>query len=336
MRWVIGLVAVLALGQLALADGTGAAFHDTAANPGSRLGADTLDPPSAFSASRSCALTVPTFRAATTNASDGTASFTLAKPAGVVSGDLLLAVLIHVDQSNPPGLPSGWTALRRGTANSQSVLAWKLAGGSEPSSYVFSVDASDVTSGAMVAYSGVNQSSPIGAHGMNEYGASSTFTAPSATSTDASTRLVVGYAVDNYASTVSVPATTTSRAFVNGSGGGQPATIRIVDREHASVGASGTSAATLTSGKDGAAFSVLVRSGAPNPVTLTWTATSDTYATGYAWTRTGSGATTTVSGRTTTTGSDATLALTSSATYSLRASFLTWRSVAATSTVPAC
>ena len=80
--------------------------------------------------------------------SNGTGTFNLTKPTGVVSGDLLIAVTTQNDQD--PTMPSGWTKSVTCINTSQSfytTLMYKVAGGSEPSSYTFTVPDNSFTAG---------------------------------------------------------------------------------------------------------------------------------------------------------------------------------------------
>lgn len=68
---------------------------------------------------------------------------TIAKPAGVVAGDLLL-LAVHVDYGAAGSLtaPSGFTALQsidQGANLSKCLIAYKVAGASEPASYTLTV-----------------------------------------------------------------------------------------------------------------------------------------------------------------------------------------------------
>ena len=106
---------------------------------------------------------VPTFRSRST-ATDGT---TVARPAGVVAGDLLLATL-EID-ADPVAVtaPAGWTRLQdvRAAPGTGSVfhaqLWYKVAGASEPSSYAWNVGTSAWTDIAILAYANVNGVAPI-------------------------------------------------------------------------------------------------------------------------------------------------------------------------------
>lgn len=87
-----------------------------------------------------------------------TSSVPISKPAGVVDGDVLIAVV-----GGTPSTPSGWTLL--GTANSGTssllnVRVFRKVASSEGSSYTFTVSSS-LPCGAIVAYRGVDNATPV-------------------------------------------------------------------------------------------------------------------------------------------------------------------------------
>jgi hypothetical protein len=106
---------------------------------------------------------VPSFRSAST-VTNGT---TVTKPAGVAAGDLLLATLeVDADPATVSG-PAGWTKLldtvgAPGTGSAfHTQVWWKLAGASEPASYAWTVSGGPWVDIGLLAYTGVNQTSPI-------------------------------------------------------------------------------------------------------------------------------------------------------------------------------
>lgn len=106
------------------------------------------------------------------------------KPAGVVAGDLLLALVVQDTPGDAQAI-SGWTSLgTQSMATGGMEVFWLLAGGSEPSSYsITSIPNSNVTI-VMVAYSGVVQVTPIHKSAHNETGSDvSTVNAPTVTPT---------------------------------------------------------------------------------------------------------------------------------------------------------
>ena len=95
------------------------------------------------------------------------------------------------------GVPSGWTLIGS-TTNDASLLLlsyWKIAGGSEPSSYEWLISGSLTAEGGITRYTGVNTSNPIDDVAGNS-GLSTTATTSVITTTGASTTIVALFAVD--------------------------------------------------------------------------------------------------------------------------------------------
>lgn len=103
-------------------------------------------------------------------------SLTASKPSGVIAGDVLLASFTNNHQTVTR--PSGWVVLYNlvaSTGNSfSSTLCYKVAGASEPSSYTFSVPSAAPLVLVLTAWSGVDNSNPIGSqYSTNNPGAAS-------------------------------------------------------------------------------------------------------------------------------------------------------------------
>jgi hypothetical protein len=108
------------------------------------------------------------FRASATADHDGASgtTFVPSKPAGVVSGDYMLAWVEAIGTSlTVSSAPSGWTLIQSetGNANILSVLYAKVAGGSEPSSYTWTLSNSVKGRVTISAYTGVDNTTPIDA-----------------------------------------------------------------------------------------------------------------------------------------------------------------------------
>ena len=98
------------------------------------------------------------------------ASLTIAKPTGVVEGDLLIANLVQVESLTPPTAPSGWTLIDQrslaGTTERYASVFYKVAGASEGASYTFTVPFRGPTAavtaiGGIVAFSGIDSTTPF-------------------------------------------------------------------------------------------------------------------------------------------------------------------------------
>jgi hypothetical protein len=123
------------------------------------------------------------FRAQTNNSGGQNPSTTISlnKPAGTVSGDLLLAVLGYDNDATVTWtLPSGWTQLDVSTQNGthivRSIIAYKVAGGSEPSSYTFTPSDNNPANwvdACLACYSGVDTTTPFDVTNSKANGSSS-------------------------------------------------------------------------------------------------------------------------------------------------------------------
>src|SRR2546426_1177210 len=171
---------------------------------------------------------------ATKCGSGGLNTLTIGKPAGVVSGDLLVAA-ISVRSANP-STPSGWTLVWCGNSGSSTggttcpasstvslAVYWKVAGTSEPSTYS-GWTTTQKAAGVITAYYNVNTSTPIDVQ--NGTGYTSRVTSPSTpsiTTARADTMLAAAFGAADGAditfgtSVASMPAGMTDEWDVNGS-----------------------------------------------------------------------------------------------------------------------
>ncbi|WP_336920894.1 hypothetical protein [Aquipuribacter sp. SD81] len=332
---VLWLAAVAALSLLTVSSSAGAAFTATTRPPAASLASDLLDAPAALTASRPCLSPSPTFRSASTVGGQ-VSTLSVPRPSGTAAGDVLLAFVQHHDSTSPPQPPAGWTVLHRNpTGSGESLLAGRVATASEPATYAFSgLDPSDTTAATVLAYTGASPTTPWEATDVQTVRAA-TVTAPSVQPATARTRWVTGFLVDDHTGAVSTPTGTVRAALTVP--GPQYSQLVVSDREHSTLSATGTSSVTLTASADASGLSVLLRSAVVAPaVTLSWSPTPDGYAAGYEVTRTGSSATTTVSGRLTTSLLVEDLPAASSAVFSVRSTAGTWRSAVQSVAVAAC
>ena len=197
-------------------------------------------------------MTQPVLRAVGAgNAYSGT-NGTLAKPAGVVSGDLMLAFLeadgnIGVADWSTL-IPAGWTILYQeltgGTFTWWPMVAYKVAGGSEPASYAFSFNAQSGR-GVIAAWSGVSAATPINVSAAQNNTASAVTTAcPSVTTTSGDCMLVSAY-FRRSALGYSFTAPSGMTALFNPPAGGSNSSFGVAALGLASTaGATGTKTAT--------------------------------------------------------------------------------------------
>lgn len=97
---------------------------------------------------------------ATSNSTSSGTSVTVTKPTGVISGDVMLAVVTH-DGSADTITATGWTIIGAYTNGTDINFAmyYKVAGGSEGSNYSFSTVSSHALAASIVAY--YNVASPV-------------------------------------------------------------------------------------------------------------------------------------------------------------------------------
>lgn len=104
------------------------------------------------------------FRSATSAQGLNVTSLTFSKPAGTVVNDLLLVRIASRNATMPSfTAPSGWSQLRT-SASQTAIKDWiyfKVATASEPSSYVFTINAASSMQGQLLAFSGVDPLNPI-------------------------------------------------------------------------------------------------------------------------------------------------------------------------------
>lgn len=129
----------------------------------------------------------------------GGTTLSIAKPAGVASGDLLLAqIAVRGGTSVAITAPAGFTTLDS-TANSTQVrqgIYHKIASSSEPASYTFSFSANQQAAGAIGAFTGVSPSSPINAWSSSTSASTPTLTASSVTPSLEGAMAVAAFGVD--------------------------------------------------------------------------------------------------------------------------------------------
>ena len=195
-------------------------------------------------------------------------SIAIAKPAGAVQGDLLLAVVAHQSGAatnlNPP---AGWTAVPNtdySDGNNARIHSWyKVAGAAEPSSYTFALAGSgQAIGGGILAITGAS-GTPINASlGQVTPTNSLYLTAPSVTTTVAKTLLV-------YGGTVNQPLFVTSPPFMRerfdaGTAGEYNVRTEVATQAIASTGPTGVRTGYVSgSGARGAAILLAIAPAAP-------------------------------------------------------------------------
>jgi hypothetical protein len=147
------------------------------------------------------------------NTATGDTSFTVNKPAGVVQYDVMVAQ-ITFNGGNSVGItePSNWILANRknnGNVLSQAIY-WKVAGASEPADYTWTFDVSKKASGGILAYSGVDNTTPLDVAALSDAGNDDSLEAPGLTTTTGGAQLLTFYGIENV-STLSQPTGMTER-----------------------------------------------------------------------------------------------------------------------------
>jgi hypothetical protein len=239
-RWWVALLALLALGALAPATaGAAIAFRS----------------------------------GASTDLNGQAASITINRPTGTAKGDVLIAVIAVRPQSVTITAPSGWTLVNRqnnasGSANALAVYS-RVAGSAEPASYTWSFSANTGNAGGILAFSGVDNATPIDVNAGTTITATTTsFTAPGVTTTVTNTMLVIGHEFSSSERWTAAGGTTevidvASLAVSNVLG----ISVLGAYRPQAAAGASGTFTATVGGNADtGAAITTALRPVVCGPV----------------------------------------------------------------------
>ena len=134
-------------------------------------------------------------------------SYTIYKPSGVQSGDLMIGVIGVAGDATTVNVPAGWTLLSREVANAGSssngytqAIIYKFAGSSEPSSWSSSVSGSLGNAGVgtgSFAYRNVNTTTPFIAWETNQKTNSTSITTDTVNNTNSSAWRISAFGVRN-------------------------------------------------------------------------------------------------------------------------------------------
>jgi hypothetical protein len=112
----------------------------------------------------SATLATPTFRAVSSAATTG-ATLTIARPAGTVTDDVMIASIGIRPTTATITPPAGWilvTRLDNGSPNANSLVVYlKVAGAAEPASYAFAITGSTHSTGGIQSFFNVDTTDPI-------------------------------------------------------------------------------------------------------------------------------------------------------------------------------
>ena len=204
------------------------------------------------------------FRSAASAANATTTTLVLPRPAGTVSGDELLAsVSVRGTPTITP--PAGWALVRRDERNTTFTQATYVhpAGGSEPTSYTFTFDASETAVGAIAAYTGVDGANPTAGDSGQANSGSTSITAPSVSAAVPGTRLVGLFGITGN-TTITPPTSMTERSEIV-SPVTSKLTLSLDDQSNAASGATGTRVATAAASGNSIGQLVALRPGTGGP-----------------------------------------------------------------------
>jgi fibronectin type 3 domain-containing protein len=203
------------------------------------------------------------FRAGSSATDRGTTSLVVPKPAGVVSGDVLLAQITIRAAPNVVA-PAGWTSLvshADGTALTQALFT-HVSGSSEPASYTWTFSSPVAAIGNILAYSGVDPSAPVDTFGGQVNASATLLVAPSVTTTVAGDRLVALFGVEAGMS-ITPPTGMAERAEGAVSVGKSKVTSEAADESGGAAGITGNRTAQSSSAAKSIGHLVALRPATP-------------------------------------------------------------------------
>jgi hypothetical protein len=185
----------------------------------------------------------------------------IAKPAGTVAGDLLVACLAtNGTRVASTGIPAGWTqvaAILQGTST-RTFGYYKVATASEAASYTWTLNSAVANSGGIARYSGVSATSPLDGAPSSASGAAATSgTVPGVTTSVANAMLVGCMSIDSSSTSVTITPPTGLSGIWNLAGKRQEA----ADDEQAVAGPSGNKTWTFSGSREWAGWLIALRPG---------------------------------------------------------------------------
>lgn len=169
-------------------------------------------------------------------------------PAGVASGDLMIAVVGQRGTGYPVvnSAPAGWTlVLNRDDGGTSGVSIYrKLATASEPASYAWGLRNNDRAAGAIVAFRGVDTTTPVEASGTQANAASTSYTAPSITTTTADTLLLAIFSAITGSASFTAPTDMVAEVTAVGGAGPNGIAFGLFHSTRLATGATGTRVST--------------------------------------------------------------------------------------------
>jgi hypothetical protein len=117
-------------------------------------------------------------------ASTARSGITLTRPAGTAAGQVMVAAVSLNDDATVSAAPTGWTLVREDSVNPiRQVVYVRVIGGTEPSSYTWTLSGSRRVAGGITAYSGVDTTTPVDTSAASLNPSGTSVAAPSITTT---------------------------------------------------------------------------------------------------------------------------------------------------------
>src|SRR6478672_4851907 len=180
---------------------------------------------------------------------------TLAKPAGVAVGDVLVASITTDLNPTMSGVPSGWIPMvnalsinSSATAGARAFAYYHVVGATDPTSYSWTLSAGQKWGAGITAYRGVSTTTPLDTAVVTAVNTSFTAVSlalPSITTVSNGAKLISGVALDSGTPSLTTPPSGWVQEW--GAGGGQIAAQ--ADKTQPTAGATGTATWGLSAGR---------------------------------------------------------------------------------------
>jgi hypothetical protein len=197
----------------------------------------------------------------------------IAKPADVAEGDLMLATIaLHDGSATSVTPPSGWALVLRTDKETDVGIAtyYKVAGASEPASYMWTLSPQTRAQGGITRYGGVSATNPINAAAGNT-GRGQSATTSSVTTTVDAAEVVAIYALHNGGNNhagdwFSTPTGMTEKYDASYTAAGP--TIATFDAIQATAGATGSKSSDISGSQQRDWAAQLIALNSQNPLAV--------------------------------------------------------------------
>jgi hypothetical protein len=258
--------------------GASARFSSVTGNPASSWAADGLAAPTDLSVVENCTRTSITFRGREATVSTSSSPLTLSRPSATQEGDVLVAQVAYYGTSTISA-PSDWTLVLADTSGTSvtSAVYYKVATGRDaPATFSRPASSPGDMVGGIVAYSGVDPSSPVAVTGRTT-GTGDAVIPPAVTTAVKDTMVV--YFLAKRVAPFPTPGGLRERWRLSSDSEG------VTAADESFVGPGATPSRTFStpgSATEYVAQTIALRPVAPRvEASLFWTASSSSWATGY-------------------------------------------------------